>query len=189
MGIVVLAHGRFRRGIGDRRLRTGHEDPLFKVFVVSDLDLVTFEAAFVEHGGLSNVAYVDDVALLHQVAAAANRHHLHFAAAMLPGNEMREKLHVVNVHAAVEIRDAVGSRVAVMVTPCGKGRASQGETCAGGLAEELAAGGPRGAFVWRKVAAALEDLRAQLVAAMASAHRREAPRMAGWRNQGPAKKV
>ena len=124
MGIVVLAHGRFRRGIGDRRLRTGHEDPLFKVFVVSDLDLVTFEAAFVEHGGLSNVAYVDDVALLHQVAAAANRHHLHFAAAMLPGSEMREKLHVVNVHAAVEIRDAVGSRVAVMVTPCGKGRDS-----------------------------------------------------------------
>jgi hypothetical protein len=81
---------------------------------------------------------------------------------MVPAGEMREKFQVVNVHAAVEISDAVGSRVAVMVTPGGKGRAGQGEAGAGGGAEELAAGGPRGAFVWRKVAGALEDLRAQL---------------------------
>ena len=79
---------------------------------------------------------------------------------MVPAGEMREKFQVVNVHAAVEISDAVGSGVAVMVTPGGKGRAGQGE--AGASAEELAAGGPRGAFVWRKVAGALEDLRAQL---------------------------
>jgi len=141
--IVVLTHGRFGCGIGDGRLRAGHENPLFKALVVGDLDLGALEAAFVEHHRLANVAHVDDVTLLEEVATAADGHELHFAAAMLPGSEVGEEFHVVDVHAAVEVGEAVGSGVAVVVGPSREGRTGESEACTRRGAKELAAGGEK----------------------------------------------
>src|SRR5690242_14545705 len=47
VGIVVLAHGRFGRGVSDGGLRTSHQNPFLEVFVVGDLYLVALKAAFV----------------------------------------------------------------------------------------------------------------------------------------------
>ncbi len=120
MRIIVLTHGSFRRGVGDGGLRAGHEDPLLEVFVVGDLDLVAFETAFVEHHRLADVADVDDISLLKDVAAIACGHHLHLAVARLSWPEVGENFHVADVHAAVEVSDAVRAGMAVVVGKSGE---------------------------------------------------------------------
>jgi len=59
-----------------------------RALVVGDLDLATLEAAFVEHHRLADVADVDDISLLKDVAAIACGHHLHLAVARLAGAEV-----------------------------------------------------------------------------------------------------
>jgi hypothetical protein len=120
MRIVVLAQRGFGSGISDRGLGAGHEDPLFEALVICDLDLATFEATFIEHGGLADVADVEDVTLLENVAAVSDGHHLHFAVARLAASDVGEDLHVADVHAAIEVGDAVWAGVAVVVGESGK---------------------------------------------------------------------
>ena len=103
----------------------------------------TFEAALAEQDGLANVADVDDVALLKEIAATAGGHKLHLAAPMLAGSEVGEQLHVVDVPAAVKVGDAVRGGVTVMVGPSGERRASQCEARARSGAKELATRGER----------------------------------------------
>src|SRR6266571_5832688 len=146
MRVVVFAHGSFGSGIGNRSLRSSHEDPFLQLLVVSDLDLSTFECALVEHHGLANVADVDDVALLEHVPAVTAGHHLHFAAATLPRSKMGEKLHIADVHPAIEVRDAVGSRVAVMVGPSSERRGGQGQARSRRGLKELTTTGEKGAL-------------------------------------------
>src|SRR5216683_1423862 len=143
MRIIVLAHGRFGRGVGDRRLRPGHQDPLFKVFVISDLDLATLKTTLVVHARFAYVADVNHIALLKEVAPVAGGHELHLAVANMARLEVRQDLHVVDVHAAVEVSEAVRGRVTVMVGPGGKGRTSQGQTCTGSALQKLASRGAR----------------------------------------------
>src|SRR6267154_1979183 len=117
--VVIFAHRRFRRRVRNRRLRPSHQNPLFEFFVERDLDLVALKPALVVDVRLAHVADVDHVALMKTVAPVANGHELHLAVANMARLEVREYLHVVDVHPAVEVREAVGSRMAMVVSPSG----------------------------------------------------------------------
>jgi hypothetical protein len=80
------------------------------------------EAAFVEDLRFANIADIKDIALLEHVAAISDGHQLHLAAAHLSRQEVREHLHIVEVHAAIQIRDTVGRGVTVMVGPYAQAR-------------------------------------------------------------------
>jgi hypothetical protein len=55
---------------------------------------------------------------LEHVSSIPDGHHLHLPVAYLSRKEMRQKLHVMNVHSTVEVRNAIGARVTMMVCPC-----------------------------------------------------------------------
>src|ERR1700730_15319682 len=90
---------------------------------------------------LADGADVDDIPLLNEVAAIADRHHLHFAVARLAGAEVGEDLHVADVHAAVEVGDAVRTGMAVVVGESGEWRTDQGQPRARGGSQEAATRG------------------------------------------------
>ena len=142
--VVILAHGRFGSRIRDGSLRPGHENPFLQIPVVSDLHLSAFEAPFVVEHGLSNVADVDDIALLKHEAAISDGHQLHFAVAHMAWHEVGENLHVVDVRPAIKIGDAVGRRMAVMVGPSCKRRTNQSQTGTHGRSQEFSPTGREG---------------------------------------------
>src|SRR5689334_1093289 len=94
---------------------------------------------------------------------------------MLAGSKVGEKLHVVDVHAAVEVSEAIWRGVAVMIGPGGEGRPGQREAGSGGGAQELAARG-KGRRTLRAdaVLSAVGGL-APLLRGVAGAHRIKAP--------------
>ena len=103
--------------------------------------MAAFETTFIEQLRFSNVADVDHVALLEHIAPIADGHQLHLAIAHAAGHEVGEELHVVRVHPAIQIRDAVRSGVAMVVRPNCQGRAGQRQASTRGGAQKLT---PRG---------------------------------------------
>jgi len=85
------------------------------------------------------IAHVNHVALLEEVAAVADREDLHLAVARLTGREMGQYFHIADVHATVEIGDAVRTGMTVMVGQRPERSGSQGQTGASGGFQEIAA--------------------------------------------------
>ena len=106
---------RLRRGKRARDARARHQYPLAELAVISELNLVSDVAFLVEHFRMQRIADVDHIAAIEQIAAVADRHHLHFRAAFLARVEVRKHVRVLAVHVAVKILEARRPRMRMAV--------------------------------------------------------------------------